>query len=462
MVASWDRRPPEEQERVRDLLLGEWLPQVVTTSPYWRERAREVGVTASDLGRAPSLAPFRPIREIDVLATGPAGTALVMRPSEGDVKALAPGSLLRRVARAVRRGGGEAKRLTLLQEYKPVHVHEAGTAGRLANAYTRSDLDRAHRAGARAAAVLGLDDRDRVLSLVPVGPHLDHWGVHHLALGASMLSIHPRHERVDAGLARATEKVPPTVVVVPVEQGVDLAAELLEEGADLAAVKTVVVVGPPPPAEQREALQDAWRAAGAVERLRVRAAWAPSECRALWVECAQGTHGLHTFPDLEVLELIDPITGQRVPDDGDLAYTSLTWHGTALVRYQTGAYVERLEAAPCPGCGRTTPRLTGEIAPAAWQVEATRVEEPWYIDFRGAAVVLAAQSGLETWRVEVRPGDLVLAEVAGVLEADARAALEGRLASACGAAAARIEHVPDAALVDRHAEELGSVFADVR
>lgn len=462
MVAPWDRRSEREQRRVLDLILGVWLPEVTTASAYWRRRAEELGRKPSELSDVDDLDLFAPVRELDVLGAGPGGSALVVRPTEDEVKALAPGSLLRRVASAVSSGGPQAKRLTLLEEYKPIHVHDAGIDGALVVAYSRRDLDRLHRAGARAAAILGLDDADYLVSLLPPGPHLEWWGVYHMALGSSILARHPRHQWASTSPAAAFATVPATAVAVATHEAVPLAASLVEDGADLARVTTVIVVGPPPDRAARQRIADAWRAAGTLEEVAVRAAWAPSEARALWVECGEGEYGLHTYPDLEVLELLDPVTGEKASGEGDLAYTSAGWRGTALLRYRTGAYVESIETEPCPGCGRTLPRLVGEIAPGAWQVEATTVASPWYLDFRGAGSVLSRHQGIEAWRVEIRDGDVLVAEVAGQLNDAEQEELAQRLEAASGAPSAEVDVIADPVLVQRHAEEFGSVFADVR
>lgn len=462
MVAPWDRRAPREHDRVLDLELSTWLPQVAVASPYWRDRTGRLGLEPRSLSNREDVARFDPVRELDVLRAGTAGSALVVRPTEDQVKGLGTSGFIRRVAQAIRRGGPEAKRQIILEEYKPLHVHEGGIDGRLAVAYSRSDLDRLHRAGARAASVVGLDDADYLVSFMPAGPHIEWWGLYHLALGSSLLSLHGRHEWMRIPAASPFERVPATAVAVATHEAVALAADLVEAGADLSRVRTVLAVGPPPFDAVRERIADAWRAAGSVEDLSVRAAWAPSEARALWVECAEGPYGLHTYPDMEILELVDPVSGEPTDREGDLTYTSVGWNGLALLRYRTGAYVEAIDREPCPGCGRTVPRLIGEIAPGAWQLEAQTTGEAWHIDFRGAADVLGRQPGLETWRVEMRSGDVLAAEVAGDLDEAERTRLEDRLVDATGAVSAVVEATSDARLVERHAEELGSVFADVR
>jgi hypothetical protein len=471
VTAPWDRRSPAEQERVAELVLGQWLPAAVAFSATWSELARDEGLATTRLDGRDDLARFPPSREVDLLrASGPGAPGLVMRPTEDQVKAHATGSTLLDVARAIRRDAREGKRRALLTEYKPVHVHRGGVDDELAVAYSRRDLDRLHRAGARAARLLGLDDSDYLVNAVPAGPRLAWWGVHHLALGASILALHPRGAGDDLErLLPSFALIPVTAVAVTVDEALPL-AELVADDADIAfdRVDTVVLVGPPPDDETRDEITEAWSRAGAARDVRVRSLWAPSEARALWAECREGTTGLHTFPDLEVAEVLDPLTGLPSDGDGDLVYTSAGWHGSALLRYQTGAYVGGVDRAACPACGRTVPRVVGDVAPHAWQVAAHTAAGWERVDMRGVAAVLSGAPGVETWRVEVGPDgrrgatDRVLVEVAASHLDDAeREGLRRRLENATGSGRVELAVVADRLVVDRHVDELGSVFADL-
>ncbi|MBW3658136.1 MAG: hypothetical protein KY457_05825, partial [Actinobacteria bacterium] len=350
MTAPWDRRRPAEQARVEELVLGPWLPAAVAFSSTWSRRAGELGVAAASLGSRQDLMTLPPSREIDLLRdSGVGAPGLLMRPTEDQVKAHASRSTLLDIARSIRREGRSGERRAILTEYKPIHVHRGGADADLAVAYSRRDLDRLHRAGARAASVLGLNDTDYLVSAVPAGPTLDWWAVYHLALGSSMLALHPRGAGDDLSRSLASfALLPVTAVAVPVGEAVELAA-VITESADVSCdrVDTVIVVGPPPDEETRASIRDAWHAAGAGQDLRVRALWAPAEARAMWAECAEGVTGLHTYPDMELLEVVDPQTGDGSPSDGDLTYTSAGWHGSAFLRYQTGAYVEGLSTDAC-------------------------------------------------------------------------------------------------------------------
>lgn len=470
MTAPWDRRSPAEQHRVEELVLGPWLPAAVSFSSTWSELVRDVGLTPASLRSRDDLARLPASREVDLLRrSGLGAPGLLMRPTADQVKAHASGSALLDIARSIRREGRAGQRRAILTEYKPIHVHRGGVDGDLAIAYSRRDLDRLHRAGARAAAVLGLDDSDYLVSAVPAGPTLAWWGAYHLALGSSMLALHPRGAGDDlTRVLGSFDLLPVTAVAVVPDEAIELAATIAESaGVAADRVDTVILVGPPPDDDTRAAVADAWRAAGASRDVRVRALWAPPEVRAPWAECAETVSGLHTYPDMEVLETLDPQTGAVSDADGDLVYTSAGWHGTALLRYQTGTYVEAIATEPCPGCGRTVPRIVGEPYPDAWQPLAATADGEDRVDLRGAAVALADVPAVEVWRIEVGPAPRrrthrVVVEVAGRVGEDDVEGLERRLRAATGSATLEVEVVPDPVLVQRRIEELGSVFADLR
>ncbi|MFP5309854.1 MAG: hypothetical protein ACLGIR_09810 [Actinomycetes bacterium] len=473
MAAPWDRRDREEQARVLGLVLSRWLPQALQTSPFWAEVARVVGLDATTARDLEALRRLPPVRQADVAgAGGVGGPGLLQRPTQTQVRALTDTSTLLRIAGAIRRDGREGERRALLEEFKPLHVTRGGVGDQLAVASSRSDLDRMHRAGARAAALLGLDDTDALVSAVPAGPRVAWWGVHHLALGASMTALHPR----GAGDAledcvEAFRLVPVTAVAVPVEEAIALADVLGAAGAPVERVDTVLVVGPPPDTATRTDIVAAWRAAGAGEAaLRVRALWGPSESRVLWAECTEGVHGLHTFPDLEHLEVLDPLSAAGIAGvaDGDLTMTTVGWNGTALLRYRTGAWVDGLDPSPCPGCGRTVPRVVGEVLPEAWFPEVDDGEQWLRLDLRGVAAELARTPGLTTWRAELRPpardggADRLVLRLAGTLREDTARDLVARVERGTGVRPAEVSITGDATAVEREAAELGSVFADLR
>jgi hypothetical protein len=472
MNGPWDRRSLRQQYRVQSLVLRQWIPAAAAFSPFWGAHLAAAGVDPATVSSPEQLRQIPPLRERDILdADGPGSPGLLLRPTEDQVKSRSSLATLWSIARNMQGGGTARKRLALLTEYKPVHLQPSGRDGGLMIAYSRSDLDRLHRLGARAAAVLGLGHADYLVSAVPTDGTLAFWGVYHLALGASLLALHPRGTGQGLGvLAPAFRLVPVTAVAVPTEEAIALAERLAF--VDLDRVATVVLLGPPPMHEERSRIAAAWRSAGAAPEVRVVALWAPPGARALWAECAEGAaggtgSGLHTYPDLEVVELLDPATRRPVSGGGDVTYTSAGWHGTALIRYQTGDYAAGLTSGPCPACRRTVPRIQPEIAPGAWEPELRRDQQSVRVDLRGAAAALTAEPAVDAWLVEVRgpserrPGDEYIVMLAGRLDSNRLVDLDRRLAAAVGRRPLQLI-VEDRELVEADIVQVGGAFIDAR
>lgn len=74
------------------------------------------------------------------------------------------------------------------------------------------------------------------------------------------------------------------------------------------------------------------------------------------MEC-EARNGLHIFEDHFLVEVIDPVTLEPVPDgqEGELVFTSLTKEGMPLIRYRTRD-LTRLYTGTC-SCGRTHRRM---------------------------------------------------------------------------------------------------------
>ncbi len=72
--------------------------------------------------------------------------------------------------------------------------------------------------------------------------------------------------------------------------------------------------------------------------------------------CAE-KDGLHLAEDHHLLEVLDPATGQAVPDgqQGEMVLTTLRKRARPMIRFRTGDVVTR-DRSPCP-CGRTHARI---------------------------------------------------------------------------------------------------------
>ena len=70
-----------------------------------------------------------------------------------------------------------------------------------------------------------------------------------------------------------------------------------------------------------------------------------------------GQNGMHIFDDFLYTEIIDPRTGEVLPDgeDGEIVITTLVKEGAPLIRFRTHD-LSRIIPGECP-CGRSYPRL---------------------------------------------------------------------------------------------------------
>jgi phenylacetate-CoA ligase len=75
------------------------------------------------------------------------------------------------------------------------------------------------------------------------------------------------------------------------------------------------------------------------------------------IECIEAKQGLHIWEDHFLAEIIDPDTGDVLPDGatGELVITTITKEGIPLLRYRTRD-ITSLTYEPCR-CGRTHARL---------------------------------------------------------------------------------------------------------
>lgn len=414
MARPWDRLEPREYLRLQERLLRDLVVRFLYPfSPFYRRLFDEHGIRPErvrrlrDLERLPLVSredfqgsvddEWRPFRGL-------------LRPDEQSLKRWAHRGLLSRVAweRLVR--GDEAAERLLAEEFKPVHLHPSSSGPVVG--YTVRDLSALSQAGARAFAVMGASRSDVLVSALPLGPHLPFWHVYYGALGAGMSAFH-----VGGG-----------EVVRPAR-----AARLMEEaGAGLLVAQPGyaegLLLGAPPSTFAPLRILALWGEDGLVgarERFttRLRAGGAPSaavtallgipEARVAWGECPtppaqpEASNGYHTYPDLELLEIVDPDTGAALADNepGEIVYTSLDWRGSALLRFRTGLIARRgITHERCPGCRRSVPRIPPDLSRTEWRVLVMGSKGRVQVDLADVLPVLWRATGVPQWQVDVNRG----------------------------------------------------------
>lgn len=305
-----------------------------------------------------SLADLRAV-ETMTLADAADGQAFLLQPRREDLLRSGSPATVARVAWAGTWGRWSTYlRKSYEPRYRPVHFFDA--QGVPVGASVR-DLVRLSRLGFRWLDGLSVTPEDSVVLVGGAGGGVEAWE-----------------------LSAATRRRGIALVVV-------------DEASRAAALRPTVLAGP-------AGLIDAALSAGAWPELRlvvpigrvtpwesppgvsVRRAWAAPGVRAAWYECAPGGReaGWHTNADAEVLE---------VGADDEVLWTALGWSGTVFLRLRTDMRAE-LDAAACPACGATGPRLH-ELAgsPTLGQFLATDGRVADYRLTAAGADVLATRPG---------------------------------------------------------------------
>jgi len=396
MAASWDRRPPAALRKAREAALRTQVVDAVAPfSPFWRARLKALGRPVASVASLAGLAGLPAVGERDVCPDGdPTGAAgLVLQAGESGYALHAEGPRLRK-ALSRRLTAPGSYRAIVEDDTRPTSFVWAGLGLRFPVASTRSDLDVIARAGARLWQVLGLTRADVVVSGLPTLPTalVQALSLGALGAGSPLLAPGPRVQAVADALAL----VPATVLVVPAAGGDALVRALAD--APLSSLTTVLVAGAPYD-DEREELRAALDERG-LAQVAVLAVHVPDGHRLAWGECraSGGATGLHTYPDLEVADVVDAETGETASGSGELVLTQLGLRGTALLRWRTGDLVTGVETAPCPSCGRTVPRVTGTRRAALVPDVALR-SGTVPVDLRAVASAVGGRSDVTDWRV---------------------------------------------------------------
>jgi hypothetical protein len=399
-MAAWDRRTPKQQGQLRDAAVRTQVVDAVAPfSPWWKARLKTLGRKASTVGSLTGLASLPAVGERDVCPDGDARgmAALVLQGSEAGFALHAEGPVLRRalVSRIAR---PSSYRSIVEADTRPTSFVWAGLGLRYPVASTRSDLDLVARAGARLWQVLGLTRADVVVSALPTLPTAATRALELAALGAGSPLLAPGDDV--EGVADAFRLVPATTLAVSTAGAAQLLDDLDEAGAPLDSLRTVLLVGGAYD-DERRAVADALARVGVTGGV-VLAVHVPDGHRLLWGECRESTGrtGLHTYPDLEVVQVVDPETGEEAPGTagGELVVTQLGFRGTALLRWRTGDLADAVTEGACSSCGRTVPRVTG-LRPAVLvpPLELRGGARP--VDLRGVSAALVGRADVVDWRV---------------------------------------------------------------
>ena len=258
----------------------------------------------------------------------------------------------------------------LVKEYRPVFMtFTTGTTNSpVPFMYSRYDLDNLYVSGGRMVELFDIMGDERIMNLFPFAPHLAFWQTFFGAIQADLFSLSTGGGKVmgtEGNLTALLKMKPSTILGVP-SYVYHLIRHAQEKGSDLSFLKKIVLGAAKVTPAYKQKLADMLRSQG-VEKAHIFGTYGFTEARTAWAECPTENHlssGYHLYPDKEIFEIIDPLTGEVKDDagDGELVYTSLDSRTSVMLRYRTGDLVKGgIIYEPCPYCGRRTLRLSSDI-----------------------------------------------------------------------------------------------------
>lgn len=407
----WDCLGPDEVRHLQGRRLRRYLgDQVVPFSAHYRKLFAEEGIdpgsirTLEDLERIP----FTSKRHlVDDPEGGSRVRDFVLVPDE---------AILRRrpstVFRALRYGRAAVKG-KFEKEYRPIIM--TSTTGRSAEPvpffYSAHDLDILAVAGRRMMKICESQPEFRHINMFPFAPHLAFWLAHYAGLGYNTFTLSSGGGKVmgTEGNVRFLERLKPDAIIGMPTFVYHVLQIAVERGLESPNLKKIVLGGEKVPPGTRRKLRALCAELGS-GKVDVMATYGLTEAKMAWPECPgtglDGPPGYHLSPDLGVVEIIDPDTGETLGDGepGEIVFTPLTSRGSVVIRYRTGDHISGgLTYLPCPGCGRTMPRLLGEISRVTdvRRLHIGKVKGT-LINFNELENILDNIDRIGTWQIELR------------------------------------------------------------
>lgn len=413
MLPSWkelSRMPAAELQNLQDRLLVRFLREdILPFHSYYGRIYREHGVDINGIRGAADLHKLPFTTKPDVIAaTDKDPTAFVLKPTPEKIRAHWPltrtGPLLAKKLLAGEKGARKA----VEAEYLPIFM--TATTGRTSRPvpflYTKRDLRRLAESGKRLADLMGCSSEDRLLNMFPYAPHLAFWQVAFAGFEAGIFILSTGGGKTigTVGNIRAIERIKPSGVLGVPSYLYHVLRTAAEEKVSLASIKLIVLGAEKVADGLRVKLVELAERCGAKNPV-VMGTYGFTEAKMAWMECPGGS-GYHLFPDLGVIEIVDPETGElkRDGETGEIVYTSIGGRGTVMVRYRTGDTAEGgITRDPCPNCGRTLPRLSSRITRISnrTDVRLTKVKGA-LIDLNHVASILSNTREVEEWQVVMK------------------------------------------------------------
>ncbi|MEO8429463.1 MAG: AMP-binding protein, partial [Verrucomicrobiota bacterium] len=411
LTNQWERLPEEVIRHLQAQKLKRYLRDVVIPfSAYYRRLFQAEGIDADAIRSLDDLRRLPFTSKADLLNTPDnpeRARDFILIPDQQTLRRR-PSTLLR-----VLMSGRESVQRQLASEFRPIFL--TSTTGRSSDPipflFTAYDLDNLSAAGRRLFEICGAQPEFRVLNMFPFAPHLAFWLAHYggMAFGVFVASTGGGKVMGTEGQLRFLRKIKPEVINGMPTFVYHVLHQAVESGARCENLRRIVLGGEKVPEGMRRKLRTLAHELGA-GNIDVISTYGFTEAKMAWGECPcphdQPSGGYHLYPDLGIMEVIDPRNGEVVPDGhpGELVFTPLAARGTVVLRYRTGDIIDGgLIWEACPHCGRRVPRLLGNISRSS-EFKTMQLDKlkGTLVDFNQLEHLLDDVEHLGAWQLELR------------------------------------------------------------
>ncbi len=411
LTTNWQRLPEATVCALQADKLRRWLRDTVLPfSAHYRELFRQLKLTADNFRSLDDLRRLPFTSKADLLNTpdNPAKVRDFLLVPDRNVLSRRPSTILRALLH-----GRKAVADGFENEFRPIFL--TSTTGRSADPvpflYTNHDLANLQLAGERVFGVCGARREDKLLNMFPYAPHLAFWLTHYGSTSFGVFTASTGGGKVmgTEGQLRFLRKIRPDVLIGMPTFVYHVLHQAAEEGVRCENLRRIVLGGEKVPDGMRMKHRNLAIELGARE-LDVVTTYGFTEAKMAFAECPvpvdQTPSGYHLYPDLGVVEVVDPKTGEPVPNGqpGEIVFTPLDSRGTVVLRYRTGDYIDGgLTYEACPHCGRQVPRLVGKISrsSAFKEVQLDKIKGT-LVDFNELEHVLDDAPNVGAWQIELR------------------------------------------------------------
>lgn len=412
LTTRWDHIDGSDLEKLQLKQLRHFLGhKVLPFSRYYGDLFQRIGATAEDITSLEEWSKI-PFTSKEVLLPDEDGTSRAK-----DFILIPDPEILRKdpsvIARTLLRGRRHVEQ-ALGSEFRPILM--TSTTGRSTESvpflYTKYDIRNLRKTGRRIMQLGGSLPEYRHINMFPYAPHLAFWQAHYSGTGYDTFMVGSGGGKVmgTEGNVNLASRIDPEVLIGMPTFIYHVLQKALEEGRFLSNLKTIVLGGEKVPLGMRRKLRHLAGELGS-SPVAVISTYGFTEAKMAFPECVapEGRElesGFHLFPDLALVEIIDPETGQTLGENepGEIVFTALDSRGSIVLRYRTGDMIEHgLTTEPCPFCGRRIPRLLGNISRVS-DVREMKIDKikGTLVNFSDLEHILDEFDEIGSWQIELR------------------------------------------------------------